>query len=816
MIEAEHLEEFYNPMRKNFTRTTGLADNGSGKIVGTQRPANRALRTSDIEDHLAGTGPMVGLYQSVDEKRVGYAGLDVDDYDVNVRQVCAKLDRYDLPLVPSRTKSGGLHLDLVSSEPLNAADVRVKLRQWGEALGLKKFEVFPKNDITKNLGAALQLPMYGILSDKPLTYYYDRDGEPILDLQESLNLIDAARSKKLVSPPLPDGPPCLQRHALDKVFDGDGRDVVLFNAAVFAKMLRGNSQDEIKDELDDFNQRYIEPPKSQQVVGAKAKSVANDDFSYQCKEEPLARFCDQELCRKRDYGIGGGRPAGSVEIPSDHYSFSECAEDIFERFAEEKSLFRRGEDIVQIIDERRLESMKPSAFQSRIEKLGSIVKRKRSTKGNKLFYGGALLPPQHAQVLLDAEAKMKLPEIKLVSRVPLLHDDGSVMEPGYNADAEVLVISDLVPTMMSFEEATDVLLDLFADFNFYSDGDKARAISQPITAMLRMSGLLRFPVPVDLSEAIESQSGKTLRQAMVRAIFDAHVPVSADRDKNGGKAIGALDDNIALQFYRGEPFIVIDNYKGDYDSEYVEAAVSSPNQEVMVRIMRRDEFPVDISRQMLQFSSNNMQMSEDMLNRTLTSTIRKQPDDYEFKFGGVDAMLSHIREERAKYLGACLSIGAHAIQNIEPDYSAYGHDFRDWFARVNPIIRAMGLPSLNAHAEEKKDRLRGKRGGQWLLHLVSKMEEGHWFRTRYLIDQVLLAEGIDWPNGKNPENEQAENALFGTQMKYAFRRAAEPGDEDEIAVGEFTLRRRCFEEQDKKGRTKKVIEYMRGDDACSY
>jgi len=136
-----------------------------------------------------------------------------------------------------------------------------------------------------------------------------------------------------------------------------------------------------------------------------------------------------------------------------------------------------------------------------------------------------------------------------------------VLGPGYHPETGgVLVTGNVVPEQVDVKTAVQALRLLFQDFDFATAGDESRAFASVITPALRIGGWLNI-APIDAIEANESQAGKTLKHALVRAKLNSDLPgeIKALVTANvydtatgqyllipqGSRLIGAYDSNIA-------------------------------------------------------------------------------------------------------------------------------------------------------------------------------------------------------------------------------------------------------------------------------
>ena len=133
------------------------------KATGRARTSVGGAQPSDYQRHLDGVGPGIGILPLLDDSRTVYFGaIDIDDYDVDIAAV--ERDLSQLPVVLTRSKSGGIHIWLFCAEPIPATLVRKKLSEWAAALGCEGCEIFPKQEKRESeadVGNWINLPYYG-------------------------------------------------------------------------------------------------------------------------------------------------------------------------------------------------------------------------------------------------------------------------------------------------------------------------------------------------------------------------------------------------------------------------------------------------------------------------------------------------------------------------------------------------------------------------------------------------------------------------------------------------------------------------------
>lgn len=263
-------------------------------------------------EHLDGKG-MLGVVPIQDGNHVVFAAIDIDDYNVDIRAVLAQIKDLKLPLVSTRSKSGGMHLWMFFAVPIAARVVKVKLEEICDALGFPGIEVFPKqNQIgPDDVGNWINLPWFNHKDTD--RYGWTEDCEDMRDLAEWLDyaesqkitLKDLNRIKVEDAPaadrPFQDGPPCLQSIAERGIPDGM-RNMTMFPIAVYAHAKFEDNVDQVQF-LHETNAQYCDPRLDDREVERIRQQVEGNEYRYPCTQAPIKDFCNRELCLRRKYGV---------------------------------------------------------------------------------------------------------------------------------------------------------------------------------------------------------------------------------------------------------------------------------------------------------------------------------------------------------------------------------------------------------------------------------------------------------------------------------------------------------------------------------
>ena len=270
--------------------------------------------TDDLwKNHIEGKGPALGIIPITESNNCKWGCIDIDEYNLNHHDLISRIRNLKLPLVVCRSKSGGAHVFLFTKDFVPAIRMQKTLKKMAKSLGHEGCEIFPKQTEILvergDTGNFLNLPYYNGTSG--LRYALDDNGKAaslesfysMYDkyVQDKLEEIKVEETKVLDA--FPDGPPCLNKLAIQGFGEG-ARNNALFNIAVYYKQSKPDSW---QDELVKANQNYVNPPLSNGEVQQLIKSVSRKGYDkYRCKDAPINAVCQSGLCRTKRFGVGYG------------------------------------------------------------------------------------------------------------------------------------------------------------------------------------------------------------------------------------------------------------------------------------------------------------------------------------------------------------------------------------------------------------------------------------------------------------------------------------------------------------------------------
>jgi hypothetical protein len=235
-----------------------------------------------------------------------FSVLDVDVYGVDLSHVIDLIYKYNMPLVPFRTKSGGLHLYIFYAEHIKAVKAIQYMNYFKQVLGLdQKTEVFPKQASLNNgkVGNWINLPYF---SHEDTKQYLINPYHKELTLEEALKHINkmVQTEEKVIeimhNLPLNDAPPCLQYIYL--LGETEYRNNYLFSLAGYFKAKYG---DDFEFKLMDANSNLKNPLPTDEISKTIISAHKKKDYTFKCNEDPIVAFCQKGECKHRKFGIGG-------------------------------------------------------------------------------------------------------------------------------------------------------------------------------------------------------------------------------------------------------------------------------------------------------------------------------------------------------------------------------------------------------------------------------------------------------------------------------------------------------------------------------
>lgn len=302
------------------------------EIKSTAKTVKEPVLLKHWQQHMEGTRPL-GVITIREDGMCIWGGIDYDVYDADLLKLIERVEALKLPLVPCRSKSGGLHLFLFLKDWAPAADVMSALKDMSAQIGIAGSEIYPKQVavLTErgDLGNWIVMPYFGSTYNGKIQEQVGltRDGRELslpafirLAEERSIGLEDLDKlTRKRATParvvgkkgargsggtepdaPFGDGPPCLQTLATDKVQRGYQSNALLMMGIYYKRKYPVEWQ----DKLSEAARTFLDPPGSEEGTQSVIRSLEKKDYEYTCKTEPMCSHCSVAICRTRQFGVG--------------------------------------------------------------------------------------------------------------------------------------------------------------------------------------------------------------------------------------------------------------------------------------------------------------------------------------------------------------------------------------------------------------------------------------------------------------------------------------------------------------------------------
>jgi hypothetical protein len=185
--------------------------------------------------------------------------------------------------------------------------MRTRLLEMATAMGYPGVEIFPKQVALaseKDVGNWLNMPYFNVSKTTRHAVLKGRvlTADEFIQYAHKLALTAAQLESYVVNlgTDFADGPPCLQTMAKQGLEHG-GRNEALFAFGVYCRFKYAHGWE---GELLKLNDELCEPPLPKREVITLVKSLNRKDYFYPCKRAPCVNFCNKEICRTREFGIG--------------------------------------------------------------------------------------------------------------------------------------------------------------------------------------------------------------------------------------------------------------------------------------------------------------------------------------------------------------------------------------------------------------------------------------------------------------------------------------------------------------------------------
>ena len=280
-----------------------------------------------FRDHIEGV-QSIGIVPIREDNTVSFGVIDVDQIksEEEANEVLDKIRSWNLPFVPFRSKSGGVHAYLFIDGSAPANEVKRRLTALSLKLGRPKstIDIFPVQTKLNADGTGNQINTpYFNHKDETTKRWAIRNYniKDLIPLEEFLTMkITKVTLKELESigiKKVSDYPPCMDYYFENKVYEGE-RDKALLQFGCVARKMHGDNEDKVREEMDNFVTKFFATEegfdknqfakKVSQVMKKRDKADQKDeeDIWYvrnNCRQIADLGRCDKVGCRTRKFGL---------------------------------------------------------------------------------------------------------------------------------------------------------------------------------------------------------------------------------------------------------------------------------------------------------------------------------------------------------------------------------------------------------------------------------------------------------------------------------------------------------------------------------
>lgn len=283
-----------------------------GKKKANYKTVHEPVTTELWDAHLQGK-QRIGFKPEKDGLcKWGAIDVDPSSYkDYSEKKYVDIIKRYKLPLVPVKSKSGGLHIFVFFKDWAPVDKVIKKLSEINQEYFLAN-EVFPCNK-------AMNMPYFN--AERTVEYAFDEQNVPVMmnafidiSLERMIEPDDFFKlkvSEYEVESEWRDYPPCVQKMIQEK-WPGNHRNDFLFNVLVMEMKKTDNSltAKDLTEIAAERNKECFTTPLDPKEASNVARSVHKNAYQYKCppKLNAITPICNKDICKLRKLGIGSQVP----------------------------------------------------------------------------------------------------------------------------------------------------------------------------------------------------------------------------------------------------------------------------------------------------------------------------------------------------------------------------------------------------------------------------------------------------------------------------------------------------------------------------
>lgn len=375
-------------------------------------------------------------------------------------------------------------------------------------------------------------------------------------------------------------------------------------------------------------------------------------------------------------------------------------------------------------------------------------------------------PPREVARDMLAGSTFPLPTLTRITRMPTFAPDGSLSdEPGYHAAGRTYYHAGslrvpavpLHPTAIHVAEARKLIIeDLFGDFPFAGDADRAHAVALLLLPVVR--DLIDGPTPLTLIDKPTAGTGASLLSNLVAYVVSGREPAvmteARDEDEWRKRITATL---------RGSPeIILIDNLRRALDSGQLSALLTASEwTDRILGVSETIRLPV---RAVFVATGNNPAVSSEMSRRIVRIRLDAKRDRpwlrTVFRHPHITAWAT---ENRGRLVAACLTLVRAWIAAGRPEVESKMRlgSFETWSRVMAGVLATAGIPGFLANLREFYDQADVE--GNAMRAFVARWWEAYSAERKTAADLFEMAVecGINVGSG----TDRSQRTVFGGKLR---------------------------------------------------
>lgn len=361
------------------------------------------------------------------------------------------------------------------------------------------------------------------------------------------------------------------------------------------------------------------------------------------------------------------------------------------------------------------------------------------------------------------------PILDVIAETPFYDGDFRlVLSPGYHSASRVFMRLDSalkIPAVSGTPSAEDVkvarnlLLEMFVDFPFVGDADRAHILSAIFYPYLRKP--IDMPPPGLLVDADSPGSGKGLlvsAATMLNMGAELEITPATDRDDNETRK------RLTALFLSGASYCVIDNVHRIIRDPSFAAALTAPIwKDRVLGVSRMVSLP---NRTLFFVTGNNVRCTDEMTRRFIRTRLEANVEHperrTEFRH---DPLLDWIRHERGRLIWAVLTLVQNWVAQGRMEFTARRlGSFEKWSRIIGGILEASGITGFLEDRDTMSAEVDEDTTG-WTLFVRAWFEK-HAGKPVRVMDLVpLIEDTIDSEFSTVPDQDRALETRLGILLK---------------------------------------------------